>query len=300
MNELSNKVSAFVESMASLADLIPGRALVEYLFTCFKRLIDPYLSRYEQIAAAKTQEKLFRDYPLKRLEILKELSVDNPIIPEASLESFENAFRIAEYCLKYINGDNSKHCVDSPLDQEWLNRFVDEAEYISDEKLQQLFGRLLKEKIYNPDSVNKRVLNIISNIDASELEAIQQYMPWFLSDAIPTDVVYEFDNGIEILMDLQDIGLVNLANAPDVTRFIERKFRICQGEDTIDFNGGQFVFSEVRETFEIGFKSYFLTKEGEVVHNLVAGPMNDDVVQMYQRIFESKCAGKAKLTIRKY
>lgn len=101
-----------------------------------------------QIVAAKTQEKLFRDYPLKRIEILKELSADNPMIPEASLEGFENAFKVAEYCLKFINGDESKSFVDSPLDQEWFYRFVDEAEYISDEKLQQLFGRLLKEKIY--------------------------------------------------------------------------------------------------------------------------------------------------------
>ena len=85
-------------------------------------------------------------------------------------------------------------------DDEWLNRFVDDAKYVSDEHLQQVFGRLLKEKIFNPQGVNKRVLRILRDLDASELGTIQEYMSCFLQDAIPTAVMDDFEFGLNMLV----------------------------------------------------------------------------------------------------
>ena len=174
MEELTYYTKAIVEGLKPLGGLISGKDIIDYAGTCIKRIVEPYIVRHELNAAIKTQELLYANHPLARIETLQSLSEKNPsVIPDVSKESLENAFKIAEYALAFINGDQknapTSECVP---DDEWLNRFVDDAKYVSDEHLQQVFGRLLKEKIFNPQGVNKRVLRILRDIDASELGTI--------------------------------------------------------------------------------------------------------------------------------
>lgn len=105
------------------------------------------------------------------------------------------------------------------------------------------------------------MLNIIPNIDASELETIQQYMSCFLGDDIPTDVVDEFDFALDMLLEMQNIGLVNFVYAPDAVKIIRKSYPISRNENTIDFKGGQFVFSEINDSFEISFDSNLLQRK---------------------------------------
>ena len=63
--------------------------------------------------------------------------------------------------------------------------------------------------------------------------------------------------------------------------------------------GYQFVFSEVKEPFNVNFDSYPLTKEGVVIYNLMTEPMREDVMRMYKRIFSEGCRGKASMEVRK-
>lgn len=107
-----------------------------------------------------------------------------------------------------------------------MNRFIDNAIYVSDENLQECWGRLLKEKLFNPNSVNKRVLNIISNLNAQELKTIQKYMSCFLDEAIPTQVMTNTEFGLEMLIELQNLGLVGLVNSPNPFHVIEKIYNI--------------------------------------------------------------------------
>ena len=301
MNQLTNNIGGFLEIIRPLGQLTSVRPIMNYLGSIVKRLVDPLLDRYGQLREAKTQEILFREYPLKRVEILQKLIGDNlNLIPEATREGLDNAFKIAEYCVWFIDRDKDKVEVapDTAVDAEWINRFADEAVYVSDDMLQQLFGRLLKEKIYKPDAVNKRVLSIISDMDASELETIQDYMSCFLEDAIPIRVIDEFDFGLEMLLELQNMRLVNFVNAPDANHAIQKTYHIGRSGETIDFKGGQIVFSDVADEFTVNFDSYLLTKEGKVVFDMMETPMRKDVQKMYREIFETACGGKARVEMR--
>lgn len=301
MEELAHYTKAFVDGIKPIGGLIPGKAIVDYVGTCIKRIVEPYLVRHELNAAIKTQELLYDKHPLARIEVLQSLSEKNPsVIPDVSKESLENAFKIGEDALSFINGDLKNAPTSECLpNDEWLNRFVDDAKYVSDEQLQMVFGRLLKEKIFNPLGVNKRVLKIVRDIDASEFGTIQEYMSCFLQDAIPTSVMDEFDFGLDMLVELQNIGLVNLVNAPDAFHSIQKTYNINGNGCTIDMKGYQFVFTEVKEPFDVNFDSYLLTKEGVVVYNLMTEPMREDVMGMYKRIFSEGCVGKASMEVRK-
>lgn len=300
MEELANCTKALADRLRPLGGLISGKAILDYFGTCIKRIIEPYLVRHKLNVDAGTRERLYAHHPLTRIEALQSLSEQNPsVLPEVSKESLDNAFKIGEYALAYINGDKKNASSAKSLpDDEWLDRFVDEAKYVSNEQLQHVFGRLLKEKIVNPSAVNKRVLKIIRDMDTSELGTIQKYMSCFLQDAIPTVVMDEFDFGLDMLVELQNIGLVNLVNAPDAFHSIQKTYNIDRNGCTIDMKGYQFVFSEVQKPFEVSFDSYLLTKEGIVVYNLMNKQMPNDVMRMYQRIFSRECSGKASLSVK--
>lgn len=301
MEPLLHYSTELVKGLKPLSDLVPGKALLHYMGSCLKRIIDPYLIRHQAYQNAKTQQMLIDEFPLKRIEITQEIiNQQANFIPDVAKEAFENAMKIGNMALGYINASsntNDIHC--QSYDKDWMNMYIDEAKYVSDNNLQQIFARLLMEKICNPNVVNKRVLNIIRNIDSSELETIEMYMSCFIDDYIPIDIMHKFDFGIEMMMTLQNIGVVSLNNAPDISHYISRTYNISPNENVIQAKGYSFIFDNVVEKFEIDIPSYFLTKEGRIIYKMINVPMREDVVEMYKEIFLIRCKGKADLTIVK-
>jgi hypothetical protein len=209
-----------------------------------------------------------------------------------------NALTIGIFSQDYINAESESKC-DKNIDEEWLNRFIDEAKYVSDEKLQQLFARLLKEKIYNPDAVNKRVINIIKNIDASELETIQTYMTYFVEGALSSAIVSKMPSSIDGLTNLSNIGLMNFIAAP-VQSQVEIHIDITPTMNEINVKGYDFIFNGVKSEFCITFDSpYILTKEGRAVYDIITVPMPTDVCEVYKQVFKSQCNGKCIMEIKK-
>lgn len=300
MNTLLHYTTAFVEGVKPLKDLIPGKAMINYVGSCIKRFIEPYLIRHETCQDAKTQQLLVEKFPLKRIEITQKLMEDQSfLIPDVAKEAFANAIKIGDMALGYINADAVREIPDQSFDKDWMNMFINETQYVSDEKLQQIFARLLKEKICNPDAVNKRVLNIVRNIDAVELETIKMYMSCAIVDFIPTNILYKFDFGIDMMLTLQNIGLVSLNNAPDAIHCFSKTLNLNAEDNILMAKGYDFVFENVEEAIEISFPVYFLTKEGCAIYEMLDIPMREDVMEMYREILSSKCKGKADLRVVK-
>lgn len=299
METLLQYTTALVEGVKPLSELIPGKAMVNYVGNCIKRYIEPYLIRHEAYQEAKTQQLIVEKYPLKRIEITQELMKRQAnCIPDVAKDAFVNAMKIGDMALGYINADSTtKEIPNQSIDNDWMNIFINEAQYVSDENLQQVFARLLKEKICNPDAVNKRVLNIIRNIDSAELETIKMYMSCFIDDCIPTDIMHKFEFGIDMLMTLQNIGLASLNNAPDAFHYITKTYNVSKDDNVIAAKGYEFVFEKVTEKFEISFPVYFLTKEGCAIYEMLDIPMREDVMEMYKEIFSKNCIGKADLKV---
>lgn len=301
MEPLLHYTTAIVEGIKPFKDLVFGKALANYIGSSFKRFIEPYLLRHEALQEAKTQQILVEKYPLKRIEITQELlKRHSDSIPDVAKDAFENAMKIGNMALGYINANtNTKEIPSQSYDKDWMNLFIDETQYVSDENLQHVFARLLKEKIYNPVGVNKRVLNIMRNVDSSELETIKMYISCFIDDFIPTDIMYKFDFGIEMMITLQNIGLVSFNNAPDAFHSIIKSFNIKENDSCIKAKGYDFVFENIVMPFDLEFPVYFLTKEGQVIYNMLDVPMREDVVEMYKEILTSNSNGKANLKVRR-
>lgn len=299
METLLQYTTAFVEGIKPLSDLIPGKVMLNYVGNCIKRYIEPYLIRHENYQAAKTQQEIVEKFPLKRIEIAQDLIRQQTcFIPDVAKDAFVNAMKIGDMALEYINADSKENEIpNQTFDKDWMSIFIKEAQYVSDDNLQQVFARLLKEKIFNPNAVNKRVLNILRNIDSTELETIKMYMSCFIDDYIPTDILNKFEFGIDMMMTLQNIGLASLNNAPDAFHYISKDLHVTNEENIVTAKGYDFVFENVTEEFDISFPVYFLTKEGRAIYKMLDIPMREDVMEMYKSIFSNQIAGRADLKV---
>lgn len=300
--DMSDIIQKIKESMNALTSLVPGKALLDYMGCVMKRVIEPQLHRYEAFQDAKTQQKLFAEFPLKRIEFCQKILSEHPDgIPAVSMQSFENLMRIGVSANAFLRAEKGADAIvdNRIVDEEWLNRFVDEAGYVSNERLQEVFGRLLKEKITHPDAVNKRVLKILCSIDADELDIIQKYISCFVGDGIATSIMSEFDFGLNMMLELQNIGLVNIVVSARLFEEIYVTEDITRENNVIEAKGFRFVFSNVKEPFKTHIPSYVLTKEGKIIYNLIAVPMQEEVAQHYLKLYKQDCGEKATVTLEK-
>lgn len=297
-----DSVQSIIDAMGALGRHIPGKAMLDYLGCVVKRVLEPQLNRYEAYQEARTQEALFTKYPLKRIEFCQKVLSGHPEgIPEVSMQTFENLLKIGERAQAFLQADKKAEAVagDGIDDVEWLSRFVDEAGYVTDERLQEVFGRLLKEKIVRPGAVNKRVLRILCDIDASELDTIQKYMSCFVGEGIATSIMSKFDFGLDMMLELQNIGLMSIVTPATPFEEIYTCEDISPEKNVIEAKGWRFVFSNIKEPFKTQIPSYVLTKEGKIVYGLVALPMREDVANHYLGLFRNDCGDRAEVALER-
>jgi len=92
-------------------------------------------------------------------------------IGQRELERQRNIERIVELATT----ETPKGITENPATRDWLNRFFEYAQDISDEASQQLWARLLALYIANPDGVFKRSLIALQGLDTWEVKAFIEY-----------------------------------------------------------------------------------------------------------------------------
>ncbi len=97
------------------------------------------------------------------------------------------------------------------VDEDWLNRFFNIVEDVSDEQLQSLWSKILAGEILNPQSYSLRLLEFLRNISKDELELILKIMPFITGDVIFNDdnVLSKYDINYGLILKLDEIGILN-------------------------------------------------------------------------------------------
>lgn len=97
------------------------------------------------------------------------------------------------------------------VDEDWLNRFFNIVEDVSDEQLQSLWSRILAGEILQPHSYSLRLLEFLRNISKDELELILKIMPFITGDVIFNDdnVLSKFNINYGLILKLDEIGILN-------------------------------------------------------------------------------------------
>lgn len=81
-------------------------------------------------------------------------------------KQLKNQHSIANIAQKAAK-DGTDFSPTAKVDDEWLERFMDSAKFVSDEKMQLIWGNILAKEFEEPDSVPPRLIRILSEITPS-------------------------------------------------------------------------------------------------------------------------------------
>jgi hypothetical protein len=93
-----------------------------------------------------------------------------------------------------------------PVDKDWMNRFLDIAEDVSDNEMQELWARVLAGEIKHPKSYSLRTLDVLKNISKEEAEIIVKSASYVYE--LNYICIEDFALNLNDKIVLDDIGIV--------------------------------------------------------------------------------------------
>ena len=129
---------------------------------------------------------LFPFWGLKKKGIavfINEIEKSN-LSPEAKMMTIANAKRTYKQLKNQISiakiaQDSAKVGTDfsssSLVNDDWLDRFMDSAKFVSDEKVQYLWGNILAKEFEAPNSTPHSIIRILSEITPQYAKILKQY-----------------------------------------------------------------------------------------------------------------------------
>ncbi len=149
---------------------------------------------------------------------------------------------------------------DETVSQDWMTRFINNAQDVSDEDVQNLWSRILADEIVRPTSISIKTLDVIKNLskeDAFLFEKISKHVingQYLLRDA-------EFLSYVNItyndILKLDDCGLINSSGFIHQDRESDVKFL------PVAYNSSYVLFAQSDKKQKIKIPSYVLTNSGQ-------------------------------------
>lgn len=79
-----------------------------------------------------------------------------------------NIENISQRAAQELSDMDSDSVSDEPVDDDWISRFFDNAQDVSSEKMQILWGKILAGEVISPSSYSLRTLDILRNLTSHE------------------------------------------------------------------------------------------------------------------------------------
>lgn len=97
------------------------------------------------------------------------------------------------------------------VDKDWLNRYFNIVEDISDEDMQNLWAKILAGEILKPKTNSLRLLNFLKNTSRDEFNTILKIMP-FITDGVvfqEIETLKKYDISYGLLLKFDELGILN-------------------------------------------------------------------------------------------
>lgn len=89
------------------------------------------------------------------------------------LKQMKNQKKIAEIAMQNVKEETS-FTYDCGVNEEWLERFMDSAAYVSDENIQLIWGKILSNEFDNPGTTPPNMIRILSEMTPMYAKAFRQ------------------------------------------------------------------------------------------------------------------------------
>ena len=186
-------------------------------------------------------ESLFPFFGVKKIAVkdylaaieASDLTLDEKMLAKMNTKKmyrhWKNQKKIAEIAQEQAlpGTDFSK---ESKVQEEWLDRFMDAAKYVSEEEIQLIWGKLLAMEFQDPGTVPPSVIRILSEMTPKYARAFQQLCSRIcrvssigedgtVLDTTEAVVLAEEDNHQIKLVDLNELEAIGLIRCNDATGY---------------------------------------------------------------------------------
>ena len=206
-----------------------------------------------------------------------------------TFKKLKNQGKIAEIAVENAK-EGTDFSEESKVDEEWFDRFMDAASYVSSDKMQEIWGRILAKEFEEPGTTPKSMIRILSEISPECADAFSKIANMKIlliqlegddaKDTLTRYFVPYRDNEnymvqlglkLEMMNELESLGLItfNYLNG-----YLTENAKMTSKNIIIWANGKSLFMKNSKSEIPIG--NVLLTKAGEALSNITPPKDNDE------------------------
>lgn len=174
---------------------------------------------------------------------------------------------------------------DEPVDDDWSARFFNIVEDISDEEMQNLWGRILAGEVKQPKSYSLRTLELLKNLSKEEASIFTKFANIRLASG-DKHLIYNADNGKFLETEfgitfsdrllLTELGLIASENNLEFSFNPTNKVKTT---NLLSYGNKGIVLHRAEDTPKQALQVLVFTKTGIELSRLVSQPFNENYIE---------------------
>lgn len=180
---------------------------------------------------------------------------------------------------------NIKNVSEEPVDKDWVFRFFNSVENISNEDLQKIWGRILAGEIKTPNSYSYRALEVLKNMTPKEIEVFQKFISICVTDeyyyfiSSNQEILKKYNLDFTDLLLLEECGLLSVQSLSCTHQINDEKRSFIKNDSFLSF-----ISTNKKEIKEISFSIYILNKTGIQLLNAISTKRESEYVIDFLKI----------------
>lgn len=229
--------------------------------------------RIKVIEKAKTEARLqSAEDQLAFIERIKQRNIDQEVNRQYNIDA------IVQETAKQLEGETVNN---EPVNKDWISRFFNIAQDISDQEIQMLWSKILAGEIQQPNSFSLKTLEVLQNLGKKQAEVFQYMCNFVIKEGTAGYIFFSKRNTTHVnsitadnILTLDELGLMNAQEWE--TRFefnaINKYHLIKYGHKTL-----KFITEKLPTTLTLPILSF--TTAGYELYNLVTPSFNSEYYQ---------------------
>lgn len=234
------------------------------------------MANAESYTAIKQAET---DIQVQLLKLKGEAEVANYVLAKETRKINNTKSVIEKATSHFMEGEKVS---DEPVNTDWTNRFFSIVEDISDETLQDIWGRILAGEVKQPNSFSLRTLDLLRNVTKEEAELFVKASKFYIEkDYICTE---DFALSLHETLLLGETGFIN-------SEELTRTWTVEQNNKSnviIDRNVLFILHNNSDKQIKCRLSIKKLSKSGIEILSLVNRPDRTDFYNSLARFFKSE------------
>ena len=195
--------------------------------------------------------------------------------------------------------ENTTSCSQEPVEQGWINVFFDSVSNVSDEDLQNLWGKILAGEILQPKTYSLRTLETLKNLSRDEAELFQKIAPYvtnlsgnlFLTSE--SEILRKYGVYYDHILSLDECGLINSDG------MVSYNPKLCISDSMAIFNKSKLLLIKGLEPkpTQISIGIFGLTRAGKELYSILDCQSNESYLCDFAEDIEKNNKGNVSITL---